>query len=91
MEKKNTFFTEQIKKLMLEKGLTQQDLADKLNVTKANVSVYLNAKRNPKPATIHKIAKALNIKLINPEDKIDKVIENYNICIKEKECEENGN
>ena len=61
MEKKNTFFTEQIKKLMLEKGLTQQDLADKLNVTKANVSVYLNAKRNPKPATIHKIAKALNV------------------------------
>ena len=61
MEKKTTFFTEQIKKLMLEKGLTQQDLADKLNVTKANVSVYLNAKRNPKPATIHKIAKALNV------------------------------
>ena len=61
MEKKTTFFTEQIKKLMLEKGLTQQDLADKLNVTKANVSVYLNAKRNPKPATIHKIAKALDV------------------------------
>lgn len=61
MEKKNTFFTDQIKKLMLEKGLTQQELAKKLNVTKANVSVYLNAKRNPKPATIHKLAKALNV------------------------------
>ena len=36
------------------------------------------------------IAKVLNIKLINPEDKIDKVLEHYNFCIKEKECEENG-
>lgn len=34
------------------------------------------------------IAKALNIKLINPKDRIDKVLENYNICIKEKESEE---
>ena len=61
MEKKTTFFTDQVKKIMLEKGLTQQDLADKLKVTKAYISVYLNGKRNPKPATIHKIANALNV------------------------------
>lgn len=61
MEKKSSFFANQIKKIMLEKGFTQQDLAKMLSVTKANVSVYLNAKRNPKPATIHKIANALKV------------------------------
>lgn len=70
MEKKTTFFTDQVKKIMLEKGLTQQDLADKLKVSKANISVYLNAKRNPKPATIYKIAKALDV---NPSYFIEEI------------------
>ena len=61
MEKKTTFFVNQLKKLLLEKGLTQKELADKLKVTKSFVSIYFNGKQEPKPATIHKIAKALNV------------------------------
>jgi SOS-response transcriptional repressor LexA len=61
MEKKKTFFTNQLKKILLEKGMTQKELADKLDVTKSFISIYFNGKQEPKPATIHKIAKALNV------------------------------
>ena len=61
MEKEKTFFVKQLKKLLLEKGMTQKELADKLKVTKSFVSIYFNGKQEPKPATIHKIAKALNV------------------------------
>lgn len=57
----DTFFIKQLKKIMLENGLTQKELANKLKVTNVFVSNYLKGKRNPKPATIHKIAKALNM------------------------------
>ena len=62
MKKKNeTFFVKQLKRLLLEKGITQQDLAKKLKVTKSYVSIYLNGKQDPKPATVYKIAKALEV------------------------------
>ena len=56
-----TFFTKQLKKIMAEKGLTQKELAKKLNVTDVFISNYLNGKRNPKPTTIYKFANALNV------------------------------
>lgn len=56
-----SFFIKQLKKIMTENGLTQKELANKLKVTNVFVSNYLKGKRNPKPATIHKIAKALNV------------------------------
>ena len=61
MEKEKTFFVTQLKKLMLEKGLTQKELAEMLSVTKSNISIYLNGKQPPKPATVHKFAKALQV------------------------------
>ena len=56
-----TFFTKQLKKIMTEKGLTQKELANKLNVTDVFISNYLKGKRNPKPMTIHKFATALDV------------------------------
>lgn len=56
-----TFFIKQLKKIMTEKGLTQKQLADKLNVTDVFVSNYLKGKRNPKPTTIYKFANALDV------------------------------
>ena len=56
-----TFFTKQLKKIMTEKGFSQKELADKLNVTSVFISNYLKGKRNPKPATLYKFAKALDV------------------------------
>lgn len=58
---KTTFFIKQLKKIMAEKGITQNEIAKKLGVSHVFISTYLNGKRNPKPATIYKIANALNI------------------------------
>ena len=59
---KESFFVKQLKKIMLEKGYTQKELAKKLNVTEAFISAYCNGKRSPKPATLHKFTKALGVK-----------------------------
>ncbi|WP_413854008.1 helix-turn-helix domain-containing protein [Candidatus Ruminimicrobium bovinum] len=59
---KESFFVKQLKKIMLEKGFTQKELAKKLNVTEAFVSAYCNGKRSPKPATLYKFAKDLGVK-----------------------------
>lgn len=57
----DTFFTKQLKKIMVEKGITQKEIAKLLGVSHVFISTYLNGKRNPKPSTIHKIANALNV------------------------------
>lgn len=51
----------QIKKIRKEKGLTQQQLADKLHVSQAMIGQYENGKRQPKEQTIKKIASALDV------------------------------
>lgn len=52
---------EKIKKFRKERGLTQKDLASRLNTTPQNLAQYENGKRNPKPETLQRIAIALNI------------------------------
>ncbi|MDR4023133.1 MAG: helix-turn-helix transcriptional regulator [Eubacteriales bacterium] len=42
-------------------GLTQSDLAKKLNVSQQMIAAYENGKRNPKFGTIKKIAFHLNV------------------------------
>lgn len=54
---------EKIKKYRQEQGLTQKALADKLNTSPQNLAQYEAGKRNPKPATLWRIASALNIEM----------------------------
>jgi len=69
---------EKIKQAREKAGMTQAELAKKLNVTQAMISAYEKNKRNPKPETIKKIADALQIypaelgfTMVNPLSKID--------------------
>ncbi len=50
-----------IKSLRIEKGLTQDDLAEMINVTKSTISYYENSKRTPTVTNLHLLAEALNV------------------------------
>lgn len=65
-------FGKKLKKLRQDAGLTQQQLADKLWVTKTTVSYYELSDRNPSPEILIKIAKAFHVStdyLLGLEDK----------------------
>lgn len=65
---------QQIRKYRKEKGMTQKQLADLLDTTQQNLAQYENGKRNPKIETLKKIARALEIPLIELQD-IDSELE----------------
>jgi len=52
---------ENLRKLRLQKKLSQGDLAKALNVDRAYISNIENGRMNPTLSTLEKIAKALNI------------------------------
>lgn len=52
---------EKIKEIRKEKNMTQKELAQRLNVSQANLAQYENGRRNPKLATVQKIADALEV------------------------------
>ena len=54
---------ENIRKIRIDKGLTQRDLAAKLQITQQSIAQYENGKRIPKLSTVRKIANALNVGL----------------------------
>lgn len=54
---------EYIKKIRLEKGLSQKELGEKLGVSQQMIGQWETGKTNPKLETIHKIADALNVPL----------------------------
>lgn len=61
------------KKLLLAMAnecITVNELAKKSEVSKPALSKYTAGKRNPKPATVGKIARALNVRV---EELIDEV------------------
>ncbi len=65
-------FGKKLKKLRQNAGLTQQQLADKLWVTKTTVSYYELSDRNPSPEILIKIAKTFHVStdyLLGIEDK----------------------
>lgn len=52
-----------LKKLRLEKGLTQQQLGDKINVTKVSICCYEKGDRVPSLDTLIDLANALEVDL----------------------------
>ena len=50
-----------LKKIRLEKGMSQGDISRKLNMDRGYISGLENGLRNPTVANIEKIAKALGI------------------------------
>lgn len=54
---------ERIKAARINAGLTQRELAERLNVSFVNISQWENGVRNPKIETLQKIADALNVPL----------------------------
>lgn len=51
----------QLKEVMKLKAITSIELAEKVGVSKATVSYWINGKVFPSPDTIEKIALALNV------------------------------
>ena len=54
-------FGETLKKLRLQEGLTQQQLADRLGVTKSVVSYYELQERYPSPEVLTKLASVFHV------------------------------
>lgn len=54
-------FGNTLKKLRLQEGLTQQQLADKLRVTKSVVSYYELQERYPSPEVLTKLASIFHV------------------------------
>lgn len=52
---------ENVKKARKSKGLTQQELGERMGVTQATVNQYESGKRNPKLDTLNRIANALGV------------------------------
>lgn len=56
---------ENIKRIRKEKGLTQKQLGERLNMTQSAVGQFENDKTSPKIETIDKIASALGVRIVD--------------------------
>ena len=54
-------FHEELKAARIKAGLTQQQIADKLGITKSTYCGYETAKRSPDPQRIKQLAKVLHV------------------------------
>lgn len=54
-------FHEELKAARIKTGLTQQQIADKLGITKSTYCGYETAKRSPDPQRIKQLAKVLHV------------------------------
>jgi transcriptional regulator with XRE-family HTH domain len=52
-----------MKRIRLQKGMTQGDICRKLDLDRAYISHLESGKKNPTLATIEKIAKTLNVSI----------------------------
>ena len=57
----NTLFAETLKKLRIEKGLSQKSLANQIYVTRSTIARWENGSRLPDAAMISRIAKCLDV------------------------------
>ena len=58
---KTEFTKDKIKRIRLEQGLTQKELAKKCNMYESQIRKYETGKANPKKETLEKIASALSV------------------------------
>lgn len=56
-------FAERLKKLRIEKNLTQQELADMIGTVKSTISQYETCKREPVLSILIKLANALDVSI----------------------------
>lgn len=75
---------ERIKLARIKVGLTQKELAEKLECTQAMISAYEKGLRNPKVETLEKIAKALNT---TGYDLLDYTFKEYQLYKAHEDCE----
>ncbi len=61
MKPKKTFFSEQLKKIMFEKHITQRELAKKLGCIQQRISFWTTGRTIPKIESVKKIAMALDM------------------------------
>ena len=61
MKDKKTFFCSRLKKIMFDKNITQQQLADKLNVAQTIISRWVRGNFNPNMNSVKKLATALDV------------------------------
>ncbi len=61
MLKKVDTFSNRLKSLLCNKNLKQSDLAKQTNLSKQQISQYVNGKFEPKPMAVLNIAQVLNI------------------------------
>ena len=61
-----------LKKEMEYKGITQNDIAEKLGIKQANISLILSGKRVPRIDTFNNIAGVLNLELVVEKKKTKK-------------------
>ena len=63
MKKEKSFFAKQVKKIMIEKGFTQQELANKIGVTQTMISHWLTGDSLPTMTSLQKFAEALDVSI----------------------------
>ena len=75
----NKIFGQRIKKLRNDKGLSMQELADKLGVTKSSINMWENSSSIPKNNILISLSKMFNVSidyLLGNEEMQEKVPEN---------------
>ena len=55
-------FTDRLTEMLKRRGMTQRELADKIDKTEVSVSRYVSGQRVPKATVLLKIAQALNVR-----------------------------
>ena len=56
-------FGDRLKKARVDKGISQQELADKVNLKQASISQFEKGQRMPTPANIDKLARILSVSI----------------------------
>ena len=61
MKRRGNFFADQLRKVLFEKNLTQEDLGKLIGVKRPMISQWMTGARNPSLPSIKKIANALKV------------------------------
>ncbi len=63
MKTEETFFVKRFKRIMFERGFNQQDLSEKLGISRTMISRWLTGVRNPSLGSLKKISAVLDVPL----------------------------